>query len=237
MLRKVLRLPSVTLAFVLLAACNEDGRIGREERETKILELDKSELTRVEIRMGAGELTVRKGSTNFLDAAFDYQRPSWKPTVNYRSTGVRSDLEILQPSDTGGFGNTEYKWDLQLNEGILMDLVAKLGAGEAKMNLGDLTLRSVEMNMGAGEVNMDLRGKIPARSYDVHINGGVGQANVYLPRDVGIYATAQGGIGEIHVSGLEQRGNHWVNASKLDSPITIRVDVKGGIGEIRLVAE
>ena len=226
----------VTFAGLLLAGCDH-VETGPVQHETRSIPMDKSELTRVEIRMGAGELTVRKGSTNFLDAAFDYQRPSWKPTVNYRSTGVRSDLEILQPSDSGGFGNNEYKWDIQLNDSILMDVVAKLGAGEAKMNLGELTLRSVEMNMGAGEVNMDLRGKIPARSYDVHINGGVGQANVYLPRDVGIYATAQGGIGEIHVSGLEQRGNHWVNASKLDSPITIRVDVKGGIGEIRLVAE
>ena len=105
------------------------------------------------------------------------------------------------------------------------------------MDLGELNLRSVDVNMGVGEVTLDLRGRTPARSYDVRINGGVGQANVHLPRDVAIYATAQGGIGDIHVEGLERRGNHWVNAAKLDSPVTIRVDVKGGIGEIRLVAD
>lgn len=226
----------VMFAALLLAGC--DGVVtGPTQHETRSIPLDKSELIRVDIKMGAGELTVRRGSVNLLDAAFDYNVPRWKPIVNYRSTGVRSDLEISQPSESGGFGNTEYKWDLQLNDSVLVDVVAKLGAGEAKMNLGELNLRSVDMNIGVGEVTLDLRGRIPARSYDVRINGGVGQANVYLPRDVAIYATAQGGLGEINVSGLEQRGNHWVNASKLDSPVTIRVDVKGGIGEIRLVAD
>jgi len=219
-----------------LAGCDHVSP-GPMQHETRSVPLDKSELTRVEIRMGAGELTVRRGSTNLLDATFDYDRPSWKPVVNYRSTGVRSDLEIVQPSETGGFGDTRYTWNLQLSDSVLMDVIAKLGAGKAIMNLGDLNLRSVEMNMGAGEVDMDLRGRVPARSYDVRINGGVGQATVRLPRDVGIYATAAGGIGDIHVSGLEQRGNHWVNTSKVDSPVTIRVDVKGGIGEIRLVAD
>ena len=226
----------VTLASLLLGACDH-VETGLVQHETRSIPLDKSELTRVEINMGAGELTVRGGSANMLDAAFDYRRASWKPLVDFRSTGVRSDLRIAQPSGVSGFGNTEYSWNLQLNDGILMDLIAKLGAGEAKMHIGTLNLRSVDMNMGAGEVTMDLRGRIPARSYDVRINGGVGQANVYLPREVGIYATAQGGIGEINVSGLEQRGNHWVNAAKLDAPVTIRVDVKGGVGEIRLVAE
>jgi len=226
----------VTFAGFVLAGCDhlESGPV---QHETRSIPLDKSELSRVEIKMGAGELAVRSGSTNFLDATFDFQRASWKPIVNYRSTGTRSDLEISQPNNFSGFGDHEYKWDLQLNDSVLMDVIAKLGAGEAKMNLGQLNLRSVDINMGVGEVTLDLRGRIPARSYDVRINGGIGEARVYLPRDVAIYATAQGGIGEINVSGLEQRGNHWVNSAKLDSPVTIRVDVKGGIGEIHLVAE
>ncbi len=60
---------------------------------------------------------------------------------------------------------------------------------------------------------------------------------MYLPRDIGIYATAQGGIGGINVDGLERRGDHWVNRARLDSAVTIRVDVRGGVGEIHLVAE
>lgn len=220
----------------MLTGCDHVAT-GPLQHETRSVPLDKSEMTRVEIKMGVGELNVGRGSTNLLDAAFDYNVPAWKPIVNYRSTGVRSDLEIAQPPHSGSSGNTEYKWDLRLNDGALMEVVAKLGVGEANLNLGDLNLRGVDLEIGVGEVTLDLRGRTPARGYDVRINGGIGQANVYLPRDVGIYATAKGGIGEINVQGLERRGDHWVNAAKLDSPVTIRLDVKGGIGEIRLVAE
>jgi hypothetical protein len=90
--------------------------------------------------------------------------------------------------------------------------------------------------MGAGELKMDLRGN-PRKSYDVRVHGGVGSATIYLPKSVGISATAQGGIGSIDVDGLEERNGRWVNASQLNSPVTIRVEVKGGVGEIKLIAE
>ena len=44
-------------------------------------------------------------------------------------------------------------------------------------------------------------------------------------------------IGSIDVDGLEERNGRWVNASQLNSPVTIRVEVKGGVGEIKLIAE
>jgi hypothetical protein len=117
-----------------------------------------------------------------------------------------------------------------------MDLVVKMGAGEAHLNLGSLNLRSVVFDLGAGELDADLRGN-PKRSYDVRINGGVGQATIHVPSTVGISATATGGIGEINVRGLEQRNGRWINPGHENSPVTIRLDVKGGVGQIDLVAE
>ncbi len=104
------------------------------------------------------------------------------------------------------------------------------------MDLGSLSLRNVELNIGAGEVKMDLRGN-PKRSYDVRINGGVGEATVYMPKGVGIDATAKGGIGDIHVEGLEKRGDRYINAAQENSPVKIHLDVKGGVGQINLIAE
>ncbi|MEO8098864.1 MAG: toast rack family protein [Acidobacteriota bacterium] len=221
---------------LLLAGCGPEARPGPTQHETRTVELGKAELTRVDLRMGAGELHVSGGSSHLADADFTYNVDNWKPRVEYHSTGVRDDLEISQPEGASAIGNTEYRWDIRLNDGALVDLVTKLGAGEAHMNLGSMNLRNVELNMGVGEVEMDLRGS-PKRSYDVRINGGVGQATVRLPRSVGISATAQGGIGDINVEGLEQRNGRWINPSQLNSPITIRVDVKGGVGEIKLIAE
>jgi predicted membrane protein len=115
-------------------------------------------------------------------------------------------------------------------------VVTHLGAGEAHMNLGTMNLRSVEVHMGVGQVELDLRGK-PSRDYTVEIHGGIGQAIVHLPSTVGIVANASGGIGDIEVNGLEKHEGRWTNAAFEHSPVTIHLDVKGGIGNITLTAE
>jgi hypothetical protein len=231
--------PMVKTILLMIGAallCGCDGRypIGAPQHETKVIELDKSELVRVDLKMGAGELHVEGGSAKLAEADFNYNLPGWKPQMEYHSTGVRSDLEITNAGDAAPHGNN--RWDLRLNDHLLMDVNAHLGAGQARLDLGSLNLRSVEVNIGAGEVNLDLRGH-PTRSYDVRVQGGVGQATVYLPASVGITATASGGIGDINVRGLENRNGRWINAAHELDPVTIRVDVSGGVGEILLVAE
>ena len=119
---------------------------------------------------------------------------------------------------------------------VPLEVNAKLGAGEAHLDLGSLNLRGVTMDIGVGEVSVDLRGT-PKTSYEVRVNGGVGEARITLPRTVGISANAKGGIGEIHVDGLEKRGERWVNPGHENDAVQITVDAKGGVGEIRIVAQ
>jgi hypothetical protein len=224
-------------ATLVLVGCGFDGApAGPEQRESKSIDLDKSEMVRVEIKMAAGELNVEGGSPKLLEADFGYNVSAWKPIVRYDASSFRGQLTIEQPSGLHTVGNVDYKWDLRFNNDKPLDVVTHLGAGEARMNLGSLNLRSVEVHMGAGELRLDLRGK-PKRDYDVQIHGGVGEATVYLPNDAGIVANATGGIGSISVRGLEKRGGRWINPAREHAPVTVHLDVKGGIGEINLVAE
>jgi len=119
---------------------------------------------------------------------------------------------------------------------VPVDLIAHFGVGESQMDLGSLDLRRVEVQMGVGELHMDLRGK-PKHDYDVRIHGGVGEATIHLPHDVGVYASGRGGIGEIHTEGLRRQGDHWVNDAYNDAKVRIHVDVEGGIGEITLISD
>jgi len=86
-------------------------------------------------------------------------------------------------------------------------------------------------------VKMDLRGT-PKKDYSVNIRGGVGEATIYLPKDVAIVADAKGGIGGIHTTGLKEEGGRYVNENyKKHAPVTIRLDIKGGVGAINIYAE
>jgi hypothetical protein len=224
-------------AAVLMAGCHVDVRhSGPARTEAMSVALDKAEMVRAELRIGVGELSVQGGAQRLMEGDFTFAPESWKPVIKYTNTGVRGLLTLEQPSGTLG-GNHENKWDVRLNDSVPLDLMVKFGAGQGRLEVGSLSLRSVEVEIGVGEIRLDLRGR-PKRDYNVNVRGGVGQATVYLPGDVGIYANASGGIGSISVHGLRKEGGHWVNdAFEKAGATKIRLDVKGGIGEIKVIAE
>jgi hypothetical protein len=233
----IMRTALVVAATIALGGCEVNSDFGGPVQHfDKSIDLDKSEMARVEIKMGAGELKVEGGASKLMEAGFDYNVVALKPTVHYNSSSFRSEVLIEQPSGFHGGTNSTYKWDLRLNNKLPLDVVTHLGAGEAHLNLGSMNLRGVEVHMGVGQVELDLRGT-PTRDYNVEIHGGIGQAVVRLPSSVGIVANASGGIGDIDVHGLEKHNGHWTNAAYEHSPVTIHLDVKGGIGNITLTAE
>jgi hypothetical protein len=228
----------LALSAVLLAGCEIDvhHQAGRLEHDTKSVELGKYESARLEIKMGAGELRMSGGSDKLAEADFDYNVAAWKPLFTSHTSGLRADLKVEQPGGTASFGEIQYKWGMRLNDHVPWDVVTHLGAGEAHLDLGSVTLRRVEVHMGVGQLSLDLRGT-PKHSFDVEINGGVGEARIYLPKSAGISATAHGGIGEIAVEGLEKHGDRWTNPESERSPVNIRLTANGGVGSIRIVAE
>src|SRR5438477_9072780 len=230
-------LPLLAGTWWLSGCVIDKAPTGPLQYDSSTVEMDDSESVQVNLHMGAGELRVTDGSQKLMRADFSYNVPSWKPTVRYDRGGRRGTLTVEQPGrDHGHLGNTKYRWDLQLNNKVPMDLRVQFGAGEARLDVGSMALRSVEIEMGVGQLQLDLHGA-PKHDYDVHVRGGVGEATLRLPSDVGIWAQAQGGIGSIDVRGLRRNGDHWESESFPRSKVKIKVDVHGGIGSVNLIAD
>jgi hypothetical protein len=224
-------------AAVCICGCEVNGRHpGPVEHLTRAVEMGKYEMARLELKMGAGQLNLTGGASKLLDADFAYNLDSWKPIFTSReSSGLRADIKVEQPESVGALGNIEYKWNLALNDQVPWDIITHLGAGEARIELGDTALRNLTVHMGVGSLTLDLRGK-PKHSFDIEIHGGVGEARIYLPKSASIVATAQGGIGEINVDGLEKHGGRWTNSLD-NAPATIHLEAHGGVGSIKISAE
>jgi hypothetical protein len=224
------------VSLLTLMACVGDWTPpGPSRTETRSVDLDNSELVRAELKMGAGELRVHGGSPKLMDAEFTFNRPIMRPSVRYDSSGFRGNLTVEEPSIHNVHNmNSNYRWDLRFNEEKPLDLIVHFGAGEGRLDVGDLRLRSLEIHMGVGQLRVDLRGK-PKNDYDVAIHGGIGEATIYLPEGVGVAAEAYGGIGGINARGLEKRDGRYVNDAYGHAKTTIRLEVHGGIGAINLV--
>ena len=214
---------------VVMSGCAFNST-GETRNEKVSLDLDDAKSGRVAIRMGGGQLHVASGTAKFMEAEFAYNVPEWKPVVDYKA----GELTLSQPSYSASFGNSVNNWNVNFNSALPLEIIANIGAGEAKFELGEMNLSRVDLNIGAGQMTVDLRGT-PKRDYNVQIRGGVGETVVHLPKDAGISATATKGIGDISVEGLENRNGVWVNPDRVGAPVTVRLDVKGGVGQIRLI--
>jgi hypothetical protein len=210
---------------------------GHESHDTQAVELQGAKSVEADIQMPAGTLTLTGGSTRLLDADFRYDPFQGKPNVQYTVSGDHGELNLSQ--DGGShvhFGTEDADWNLRLGGDVPIDLNANMGAGETDLLLRDLNVTHLKLNMGAGELHLDLTG--PRKSnLDADIEGGVGEARVQLPKDVGVRVTASGGIGSVNSDGLKRDGDSYINDVYGKTPTSIDLTIHGGIGEINLVEE
>lgn len=235
---RLLTFSPVLFAAALLCSCGSDMNVQTGPTKTDPVNIDqgKAERANLELRMGAGEMNVDGGGDKLVSGQFLYNVPSLQPEVHTSNNGTHAAITISQPDGHGlSRGHTVDTWNLHLGPSVLWDITLNCGAGQAKLNFAQLELRSLDVHLGVGQVDLDLAGT-PKRDYDVSIQGGVGQATIHLPQNVGIWAEAHGGIGSIDVSGLEKQGDHYQNALYDKSKVTVHVKVNGGIGEIRLIS-
>jgi predicted membrane protein len=92
------------------------------------------------------------------------------------------------------------------------------------------------MKMGAGQADVDLTGD---RKNDLtaELQGGVGQLTIRLPKNIGVVVHASGGIGSVDAHGLRHENGEYTNEAYGKTPATIRLTVRGGIGQISLIEE
>lgn len=222
---------SIMLILLSTNCCVVGGKL-RTESET--VELDGAESVSVEINMGAGKLNISGGADKLLNANFLYRVRAWKPKINYNVSDNKGALIIEQPGvvriPVQGY---RYEWDLRFNDDVPMDLSVILGAGKNNLKLGSLNLTSLDIEMGVGELKVDLTGEWK-NDLDANIEGGVGRMTLMLPSAVGVRVDVDKGIGTINAVGLKKDGDFYVNDAYETSLVTLSFELDAGIGEINL---
>jgi len=235
----VLSILLMAATTVLAGACSTQGggspEVGKLQHVSKSVGSENAQSARAQLKMGAGELNITGGADQLMEADFSYNVSEWKPKVSYDVSGKKGELVVKQGSANGGdlSGGARNEWDVSLNDELPTDLVVQLGAGESALDLDSLTLTGVDLQMGAGKTTVDLTGDY-AQDFEASIEGGVGEATVLLPSEVGVKAKAEGGLGKINAKGLKKVGDSYANDAYGESDVNVSVDVQGGVGEINL---
>jgi hypothetical protein len=212
------------------------GFYSGSQHNTQTVDLQGAKSAHARLEMGAGQLTINGGASHALDADFTYSDSYDRPRVDYHVDGGVGQLNISQESHSVHFGRSQNDWNLHFSKDLPLELKVDMGAGQGNLHFRDIPLTRLDLNLGAGQIDVDLTGD---RKSDLtaDIEGGVGQASIRLPKNVGVIAHASGGIGSIDVHGLKHDGDSYTNEAYGKSPATIHLKVEGGIGQITLTQE
>jgi hypothetical protein len=223
----------VLLAFVVVAVMRGHGRV-KILQDAQTIDLQSAKTVTANIDMPSGTLDLAGGASKLLDANFTYRDRDGKPQTNYTVSKDEGILDITQENPShvhlAGSGND---WRLRFADGVPLDFNLNLGAGKGNVNLQGLEVAHADLKVGVGRLDLDLTGP---RKSDLHvdIHGGVGTADIILPRNIGVRVHASDGLGDVNAHGFHHDGDDYTNDALGKSPNTIYVNVSGGVGQITL---
>lgn len=234
----------VTIAVILLVLLlvlgvwRHDRNITRAQHDiAQSVDLQGANDVAATLQFPAGQLDVRGGSQHLVDATFRYNDGDTTPRLDYKVDSGHGELNVSENNEGVHFGGSDDHWQLTFNDSVPLDLTLQMGAGQSDMKLADLNLTHLQVHLGAGQVLLDLTGQ-RKQNLTAEVQGGVGQARIRLPKDIGVRAHASGGIGSINVHGFRKEGgDEYVNDAYGKTPVSIDLNVQGGIGEIDLDEE
>ena len=265
------RFTSVLFPLALLVAVTACGiRAGNDQEEpTELRTLtetvarnDVDDLT-TQITIGVGKLLVTAGADQLMEADFEYNQESWKPEIDFQSSGDKGQLSISQPDLADDFNfnfrdKQRNEWRIRLNDDVLQTLECRMGAGESELDLRGLTLRRLNvdagvgeheimlantslpeltLNVGVGEVTLDLSGAWK-NHLRAEIDGGIGELNLMVPTNVGVRLDVSGGLGSVDVPpSYIKDGNEYTNEAYQSAEFRLEIDVDAGIGSIDVEEE
>jgi N-terminal domain of toast_rack, DUF2154/Domain of unknown function (DUF5668) len=231
------------LIFVLLmVALFWHGRAFSHDRrseweyESRSVQRQNAKSVHASVQASSGELTVTGDGNDLLDADFTYSRSYDVPRVEYNVSDGIGYLNISQDDHSAmHFGSSHNGWNLRFANDVPIELKVEMGAGRGDLNLRDMHVTRLNVQMGAGQLDLDLTGD---RKDDLtgDLEGGVGQATIRLPSNVGVSVRASGGIGSVDAQGLQRNGDEYVNDAYGKTPATIRLKIEGGVGSISLIS-
>lgn len=210
-----------------------------KEMDHRVVEWGGARSARVKVKQGVGELRLAAGATALMEADFIYAREEWKPTVDYWVNEERGRLEVTQPTPSSwGFPGMlstgiRYEWDLRFSAAAPLELDLELGAGKVDVHLGGLQLSDATVQIGAGDLSVDLLGNWQ-RDLQMKVESGVGRTTLILPPQVGVRVEVSRGLCAVNASGLLVDGNSYQNEAFGKVPVSLYLRIQKGLGEINL---
>ena len=181
-----------------------------------------------------GRLHLDIGATNFQvnftddylinlvqDGSFDYR------------TDNKEGIENIFLSNESNFlkRNTSRRFQIDLNKDIPWDFHMDIGAGSGELNLQEIRVEEIDLDMGAGNLEMFFGDK--GEKTFIDIDAGASKIRFNIPKGLGLKIDYQGGLNSTNFDDLAliNLGNgSYVSEDFNSSTTKIEIDLDMGVG-------
>lgn len=196
-------------------------KTGPEVKDSITVANPESDETRLSLSFGAGKLTLSPGAKGLVDGTAVYNVADLKPQVVENGNSIeikQGDFKSLPP-----FKDMKNEWNLKLGS-TPMDLAISAGAYDGTLELGGLSLKSLEVKDGAANVDLSFTEPNPIKMSILRYSTGAS--------DVKLTGLANANFSTLTFSG--GAGNYTLDFSgelKQDAVVT----VDSGLGNLTLI--
>ena len=250
----VRRVPDIELPDVDIEIPDIDIEVptfeaGEMQDVSKEISLAGAELATIEVKFGAGKLSVETGAAGQrFSGRFRYNVERWEPEVTYegdvltiRQGGTEEDWGI--PT-----GDVHNEWELAFPPDVPLEMDFKVGAGQGALNLTGLQLEGLDIDIGAGDFDVRFDEPNQARMSRLTLDTGASRLEMTGIGNAGpARMTVQGGVGDITLDFTGNWPTDWNNTHSAEVEITtgvgsvtlnlpddvgVRVETKGGLTDV-----
>ena len=184
----------------------------------------------IRIRFGAGDLSIGPAAPGYLvDGRF-------AGGVTHRSTGAGT-VELEQDTTYGlPWLDTRSVWSVGLATGIPLDLKLDTGAARARLDLGELQVRRLDLQTGAS----DTRIRLPRSAGATTVRAQTGAASLVVEVPTGVAARIRSrmalGSSQVDPIRFPRTADGHESADYATAANRVDLDLQGGVGSIKVVS-
>jgi hypothetical protein len=211
-----------------------EDRLGAGEMRYIEKDLDGATSATVNLKYGAGSLTVGAGdATHIMVGDFLEANGRVQARVDYSTSGGRGKLEISVP-DSQAFifvSGKSNEWNVKLNTAVPLDVRIDAGASTNNLDLSDLKLSGLRVQAGVSTNTI----RLPRTGdYTARLTGGLSTTTVYVPEGVAARIMVDGGLSSVSVdeNRFVRSGNAYVSPGYETATNRVRLDIEGGLSTI-----
>ena len=189
--------------------------------------------------MEEGKLILDIGASNFeIDSAsFDLLRLEQDGAYNYKVESKAGVEEVYIEGKDEFLKNTGKRRDLflALNNDIAWEMDFDMGAVNGNINLEDIIVDYIDLEVGAGNLELSLGGKNEFTLID--IEAGASKVVLNFPEEVGIKVDFEGGLNTSNLNDIgliETENNKFESKDYNDASSQFEINVEMGVGNLEI---